>query len=158
MPYCVHCGTAVTAHDRFCGKCGVSQPISGQTGPASGLPGGIRAQNWALLCYVPLLGWIACVIVLASQSFRRDTRVRFHAFQGLYLFATWMLVDWVVSPMFLAPGLGLGFPFSRFASGLLKLAIIGAGIFMMIRVSHGEDYHLPVVGDLADRSVAEQNS
>ncbi len=102
------------------------------------------------------MGWIASVIVLASQRLRRDNRVRFHAFQGLYLFAAWMLVDWVVSPLILSAGLGLGFPFYRLVSQLLKLLIVGAGVFMMIRVGHGEDYHLPVIGELADRSVAEQ--
>jgi uncharacterized membrane protein len=153
--YCVHCGIQVGARDRFCGKCGAPQPVSATTAAqSSGLPGGVSAQNWALLCYIPLLGWIACVIVLASNSFRRDARVRFHAFQGLYLFAAWLLVDWVVAPLFFAPG--FGFPFYRLFAALLKLCVIGAGIFMMIRVVNGDDYRLPILGELADRSVAEQ--
>jgi uncharacterized membrane protein len=34
--------------------------------------------------------------------------------------------------------------------------IVGAWVFMLIKVSHDQDYHLPVIGDLADRSVSEQ--
>src|SRR5690349_7283872 len=156
MPYCGQCGTQVGDRDRFCGKCGATQPSHASSPLPGGLPAGLSAQNWALLCYVALLGWIACVIVLASQSFRHERRVRFHAFQGLYLFPAWMLVDWVISPMLFAPG--FGFPMHGFISGSLKLLIIGAGIFTMVRVGQGDDYHLPVVGDLADRSVAEQRT
>jgi uncharacterized membrane protein len=29
---------------------------------------------------------------------------------------------------------------------------------MIIKVSHDEDYHLPLVGELAERSVSEQRS
>ncbi len=149
--YCVQCGTEVGARDRFCAKCGAAQPVSPSSGTyQSVFPGNISAQNWALLCYVPLLGWIAAVIVLASQTFRRDARVRFHAFQGLYLFAAWMLVEWVVGPMFFTQG------FSNLAAALLKLLILGSQIFMMVRVNRGEDYRLPLIGELADRSVAEQ--
>jgi uncharacterized membrane protein len=116
----------------------------------------VSPQNWAVLCYVPLLGWIAAVIVLATQRFRRDRRVLFHAFQGLYLFAAWLLVDWVIAPVLLT--VPLGFPFYRLTSQLMKLAVVGAGIYMMIRVSNGDDRRLPVIGDLADRSAAEQRT
>jgi uncharacterized membrane protein len=109
-----------------------------------------------VLCYVPLIGWIASIIVLASERFRRDHRLRFHAFQGLYLFAAWLLVDWVISPALLAPGFAFGFPFYRTAARLLKLVVLGAWVFMMIRVSQDQDYHLPIVGELAERSVSEQ--
>ena|SRR5205823_1526040 len=154
MLYCVQCGTQVGDRDRFCAKCGAPQrPQEAFVPPAQDFMSRIRPQTWAILCYVPLLGWIAAVIVLATQYFRGDRRVLFHAFQGLYLFGAWLLVDWVIAPILLS--VPLGFPFYRLISQLLKLAVIGVGIFMMIRVSNGDDHHLPVIGDLADRSAAE---
>ena len=154
--YCVHCGTRVGDRDRFCAKCGAQQSTRDTPPPLHDFMSGISPQHWAILCYVPLLGWIAAVIVLATQRFRGERRVLFHAFQGLYLFAGWLLVDWVVAPILLSAE--LGFPFYRLISQLLKLAVVGAGIFMMIRVSNGDDHRLPVIGDLADRSAAEQRT
>ena len=43
------------------------------------------------------MGWIAAIIVLASQRFKAMPTVRFHAFQGLYLFVAWLMNDQVLS-------------------------------------------------------------
>jgi uncharacterized membrane protein len=107
-----------------------------------------------LLCYVPWVGWIASVAVLASQRFRSADRVRFHAFQGLYLFVAWLLVDWFLTPILRFPGhhiFGL-----NFVPRLLSLAIVGAWIFMLIKIRADQDYRLPVIGELADRAVADR--
>ncbi len=118
--------------------------------------GGISNRNAAVLCYIPMVGWIAAIVVLASDRFRHDTQVRFHAFQGLYLFVAWLLVQWVVSPALYVAG---GFSsFHRLASSILHLMIFIAWIVMIVKVSHNENYRLPVVGELADRSVSEQRS
>jgi uncharacterized membrane protein len=158
MLYCVQCGKQVGDADQFCGGCGARQrPSAGPAGnrmPPRDSFANISDRNAALFCYVPILGWIASVIVLASDRYKRDHRIRFHAFQGLFLFAAWLLVDWVLSPMLSAPGWEFGF--FRMPVRLLKLALVGAGVFMMIRVSHDDDYHLPVVGELAERAVSEQ--
>jgi len=74
----------------------------------------------------------------------------------LYLFAAWLMVEWFLAPMLAFPASSVGFPVYRTISQLLHLAILGAWIFMLIKVSHDQDYHLPVLGDLADRSVSEQ--
>ena len=75
--------------------------------------------------------------------------VRFHAFQGLYLFVAWLIVDQVIGPMFrLIPHVHLG--------ELFRAAVIGVWIFMIIKASHEEAYSLPVIGELAERSVAER--
>jgi uncharacterized membrane protein len=102
------------------------------------------------------VGWIAAIAVLASDRFRTEKRLRFHAFQGLYLFAAWLMVEWVITPMLPFPGSQVGFPIYRTISQLLHLLIVGAWIFMLMKVSHDEDYRLPILGELADRSVSEQ--
>lgn len=110
----------------------------------------MSARTASILCYVPVLGWIAAVVVLASRRFRSDATVRFHAFQGLYLFAAWLVVNWAIRPIFQA----IGDPMFRF-DRLLELVLFGASIFMMVKTSHQQVYSLPILGDLAQRSAME---
>jgi uncharacterized membrane protein len=152
MAYCVQCGNQVGDQDRFCGKCGAQQAV--RPGPVNDPFANVNYRDAATLCYIPWLGWIASIVVLASGRFRVNHQARFHAFQGLYLFVAWLLIDWVVEPMF---NFSAPFPV-RHISGLLKLGVIVAWVFMIIKVRSGEDYRLPVVGDLADRSAHEQHA
>lgn len=152
MPYCVMCGKQVAAADQFCGACGTPQKQQPR-GPGSNSWDNLSDQNVMLLCYVPWLGWIASVAVLASGRFRTVDRVRFHAFQGLYLFVAWLLVDWFLTPILRFQGQFFGL---ALLPRLLSLAVFGAWIYMLIKVHSGEDYRLPVLGELADRSVAER--
>jgi uncharacterized membrane protein len=160
MPFCTNCGNQVSTADVFCAKCGTRQGTasasSATASSASGnFLGSVTPRVASMLCYVPVFGWLASIIVLATPRFQQNRDVRFHAFQGLYLFVIWLIVDWVVSPFigFLpAPG----FHEMKLVKAALHLAIFGAWIFMIIKTSHDEMYHLPVVGELAERSVAEQ--
>jgi uncharacterized membrane protein len=163
MAFCVQCGSKVGDADQFCAKCGA--PQKGPAGARAAGPrpvadplSGISSRNASLLCYIPWVGWIAAIVVLASQRFRADAQVRFHAFQGLYIFVAWLMVQWVFTPFLFASGWMFGMPFHRLGSSLLQLAIFGAWIFMLIKVSHDENYKLPIIGDLAERSVSEQRS
>jgi uncharacterized membrane protein len=106
-----------------------------------------------MCCYIPMLGWIAAIVVLATARFNENRTVRFHAFQGLYLFVVWLLVDWVMEPfvgMVPAPGPARG------VTKLLHVAVFAAWIWMMIKTSQEQMFRLPIVGELAERSVAEQ--
>src|SRR5215831_2802976 len=154
MAYCVQCGNQVGATDKFCGKCGAQQAVGAAAGAAPDPFQKISQRDAATLCYVPWVGWIAAIIVLATDRFRSDHRTRFHAFQGLYLFVTWLLINWVVVPMFAFPGPNP----VRHIGGLLQLVVFCAWIFMIIKVRNGEDYRLPLIGDLADRSAREQHA
>jgi uncharacterized membrane protein len=163
MAFCVQCGNKVGDADQFCAKCGARQKVMAGAHAAGPQPAhdplaGISPRNASLLCYIPWVGWIASIVVLASNRFRTDAQVRFHAFQGLYIFVAWLMVEWVVSPFLFASGFMFGMGFHRFGSGLLQLAVFGAWIFMLIKVSHDENYKLPIIGDLAERSVSEQRS
>lgn len=107
----------------------------------------------AILCYVPLVGWLASIVVLASPRFQRDRTTRFHAFQGLYLFVAWLLVEMIASPLVHFSELSrLG----RAVGGGLHLLLFGAWIFMLIKTSQEQFFSLPIIGELAERSVAEQ--
>jgi uncharacterized membrane protein len=116
---------------------------------------GLSPRNASLLCYIPMVGWIAAIVLLASPRFRNSQEVRFNAFQGLYLFVAWLIVDWVVSP-FLSVPFGNDWGVRHVFSRLLKTAVLGVWIFMIVKVSQGQSFRLPILGELAERSVAEQ--
>jgi uncharacterized membrane protein len=148
MPYCVNCGTGVGLSDTFCAVCGARQNAAATADFMSSL----SPRTLSILCYIPLLGWIACVLVLASQRFREDRAIRFHAFQGLYLFVIWLLIDWVISPLvFFGPG-----RVEHLIENVLTLLIYAAWIVMLVKTSQQQHFSLPIVGELAERSVAEQ--
>jgi uncharacterized membrane protein len=159
MPFCTQCGQQVASNDAFCAKCGLKQ--GGAGGGAQGNGG--RPRGWdgndfakdvkprtiAALCYLPVCGWIASLYVLAGERFRSDRMTRFHAFQGFYLFVGWLMLQWVVGPM-------IGYGSRRWVVSLAKTGFSILGIVMMVKTLRNEDERLPVVGDLADRSVGEQ--
>jgi len=135
----------------FCANCGSRQP---EVNPAADYLHGISSRTASLLCYIPIVGWVVSIVVLASVRFRDDAKVRFHAFQGLYLFVAWLIVDWVLSPL-----LGVqywGPPFFKIVPVLLKVAVFGAWVFMIIKTAQDEMYKLPILGELAEKSVSEQ--
>jgi uncharacterized membrane protein len=105
----------------------------------------------SILCYIPTVGWIPAVVVLAARNFRGDRIVRFHAFQGLYLFAAWLVVQWVVRPL-MTPLHNNGVRID----GVLQTLLVLVNIFMMVKASQNEAYVLPIIGELAQKSAAEQ--
>jgi uncharacterized membrane protein len=149
MPFCSQCGNAVREHDLFCAGCGSRQPVAAPPPPGQDWFANMSPHTAAILCYIPVVGWIAAVIVLATDKFRTNRTLRFHAFQGLYLFVAWLIVSQVIGPM-------LG-PFAHVGFGkLLDAAIVFLWIFMIIKASQDQVYSLPVIGELAERSVAER--
>lgn len=149
MPFCSQCGNQVSPSDVFCGRCGHRQPVSATVVRPGDALSGITPRTAAILCYVPAIGWIAAIIVLASQKFRQNRVVRFHAFQGLYLFVAWLMADWVLRPMFTSFG-----PVLHLHT-IVKAVLLAMSIFMIVKASHEEAYSLPLFGELAERSVTE---
>lgn len=139
----------VTQSDLYCGACGARQPVAAAPGrdPIAGMTG----RTASILCYIPVIGWIPSIVVLAAEKFRNNRTVRFHAFQGLYLFVAWLIVDQVLGPMFhVIPS-----PIIRI-DRILHAAILFMWIFMIIKASQEQAYSLPILGELAERSVAER--
>lgn len=164
MPFCTQCGSQVQPSDVFCAGCGTRQAAQGASAPprpaAAGQPdagkkvdeflGTMTPRKASVLCYIPFVGWIACIIVLAANRFHEDRTVRFHAFQGLYVFVLWLFVEQIFEPITRSVGgmRGLG-------NGL-QLVVLGTWIFMLVKTNQGVLFHLPILGELAERSVAEQ--
>jgi len=160
MPFCTQCGGQVQPADTFCPACGARQgearaPGAGSKGSTAGKDKGdllktMDTRTAAMLCYIPLVGWIASIVVLAADRFRNEKEVRFHAFQGLYLFVLWLFVEWVFGPM------TRYVESTRFIGKLLQATVMGAWIFMIVKTKQGDNFRLPILGELADRSVSEQ--
>jgi uncharacterized membrane protein len=109
---------------------------------------GVSPRTASIVCYVPVVGWIAAIVVLASYRYRQMPVVRFHAFQGLYLFVAYLMNDQLGKWEFL--------PIAHFhLHELLNLVLLAMSIFMMVKASHDEAYSLPLFGELAQRSVSE---
>ena len=133
--------------DIYCARCGTRQP--GVPPRAADPFASITPRTASILCYIPGIGWIASIVVLAAERYRNNRTVRFHAFQGLYLFVAWLIEDWVLNPIFSSiPHVHL--------DGILKAVLLVMSIIMIIKASHEETYSLPIIGELAAKSVAER--
>jgi uncharacterized membrane protein len=109
---------------------------------------GIDPRTASILCYIPWVGWIMSIIVLASDRYRHDRAVRFHGFQALYLFVAWLMEDQVVWPLLRHGNLWQ-------LHNVLQAVLVGAAIFMMVKAAHREQYPLPLIGDLAQKSMTD---
>src|ERR1700747_2941002 len=137
MPFCSQCGNQVIPSDAFCGRCGARQPAA-STVPPRPMPNALQSLNprtASILCYVPWVGWIAAIVVLASDRFRQNRAVRFHAFQGLYLFVAWLFADQVMRPVL--DGIARLHIYQ-----LIEAVLLGMSVFMMVKAAHDQTYSL----------------
>ncbi len=133
--------------DSYCSRCGAIQPPASTAAADAEAIRSLDPKTASIICYIPWVGWIASIIVLASDRFRQDRNVRFHAFQGLYLFVGWLIAHQVLRPLFdWTPHLHI--------YALIEALLLGMSIFMMVKAAHREAYALPLFGELAQRSVA----
>jgi uncharacterized membrane protein len=148
MPFCTNCGNRVDPSALFCANCGTAQPRPG-AGPirANDIVDGISERTASILCYIPVFGVIPSIVFLASRKFRYNQRVRFNAFQSVYLFVAWLIVS-SAGPIIL--------PFRHGLASLLETGLTICWIFLLVKASQSEQVHLPILGDLAARSTSEQ--
>lgn len=152
MPFCTQCGTSVHPAAAFCQNCGAPQPFHGQ--PFTDLLEGMSDRTASILCYIPVFGVIPAIIFLASQKYRKNPRVRFNAFQALYLFVAWLIVS-SAAPTLLFTGFP-GWGVEHLLIGLLKLGLFICWIYLLVKAAQQEEVRLPIIGDLAARSTSEQ--
>lgn len=152
MPFCTNCGTSVDPSAAFCYNCGTAQPRA--SSPYTDFLDPISPRTACILCYIPVFGVIPAIVFLASQKFRHVTRVRFDAFQSLYLFVTWLILSSAVPTLLWASFPGSGVEHALLA--LVKAAVIVCWIYLLIKASQQEQVRIPIIGDLAARSTTEQ--
>lgn len=105
---------------------------------------GIPEKFAMLLPYLPLtLGAVAAIFILLFAS-RTETRVRFHAAQGLALH----LVSWVIGAILLVfKGI---LPFARPASNVFTIVVTIFFIISLFRVWNGKANHFEMLDDVTD--------
>lgn len=159
--FCPQCGSRMNDGDRFCSQCGWAAQTAGPSAgfQASGFQAsatgvadaGISPATASILCYVPFVGWIMSVIVFASTTLKNNRTTLFHAFQGLYLFIAWLVLDWFLEPVFRQlPG-----P-TRTMIGLTKAALLVTWIYTLIQTANRRMVRLPLLSEWADRSITER--
>jgi uncharacterized membrane protein len=151
LPFCTNCGSSVDAAASFCTHCGRQQPRP--TSQFSDVLDGISDRTASILCYIPVFGVIPAIIFLASQRFRNNIKIRFNAFQSLYLFVSWLIVSSAL------PVLLIGIPGWGMEHGLvdtLKIILFVCWIYLLVKAAQLEQVRLPIIGDLAARSTMEQ--
>ena len=106
---------------------------------------GLSENVAGALCYA--LGWVTGLVFLVVE--RQNEFVRFHAMQSLITFGLLSIAGFVINVL---PGLG------SFLSSLIALLTIGLWILLMFKAWSGARYHLPWVGDEAEKQVQRMGS
>ena len=151
MPFCTNCGTAVDPGASYCFHCGKAQQ-RGASPPADFLQG-ITDRTASILCYIPVFGVIPAIVFLVADRFRNNIKVRFNAFQSLYLFVTWLILSSAFPILIVGlPGWGIENAFVL----AFKFVVFGCWIYLLIKAANYEQVRIPIVGDLAARSTMEQ--
>lgn len=108
---------------------------------------GMEANLAAALAY--LLGLITGILFFAIE--KENKFVRFHAMQSILFCVAWIILGVALSVLMMIPVLG-------WIISILGYLIIGLGgfilwLFIMYKAYQGEQYLLPVVGEIALRQV-----
>jgi uncharacterized membrane protein len=154
MAFCPSCGAQVEGN--FCGTCG--KPVgSAQTpGAASYQPApgatGMQENLASALCY--LLGLITGVLFLVLEPYNKNPRIRFHAFQSIFLNIALVVV--AIGLSILGAVMGTIIPII----GHLMTAMVGMVIWigsivlwlvLLIKTYNGGKIVLPIIGPLAQK-------
>jgi len=145
--HCVNCGAELGEGAGFCAKCGVR--ADGVSGGAATVPqaGSSLPSNVAGgLCY--LAGFITGIFFLVAEPYRRDSSVRFHAFQSIFLSVAWFAVYFALG-LFLSVLPGMLWRVSWMLHSLISFGFFCLWLFLMFKAYSKEQFKLPVIGDLA---------
>ncbi|HKF45911.1 MAG TPA: hypothetical protein VKB38_01040 [Terracidiphilus sp.] len=108
---------------------------------------GLSDNAAGAIAYVTI---IPAIIFLVVAPYNRNSYVRFHSWQSIFLFISAMVIDWVLSIV-----LGLTFAFAPFLHlafwPLIELAWLAIWIICVVNAVQGKRFKLPVIGQLAEQ-------
>jgi uncharacterized membrane protein len=145
---------------QFCQKCGAPAPGAPVTQPApiaSAQPG-ISLNAASALCY--LFGLLTGIFFLVLAPYNQDRRVRFHAFQSIFLNIAVIVIHLgvtILALMFHAVSFSLGLLMSSLHL-LVSFGFFLVWLYMMWKSSQGETVVLPIIGPLAERQAGSHGS
>jgi uncharacterized membrane protein len=159
MAYCSSCGTQMEG--QFCPKCGApaaTVPGATFTHAAASTQPGLSVNSASALCY--LFGLVTGIVFLVLAPYNQDRRVRFHAYQSIFLNVAVIVIHigvTMVSLMFHAISFSLGVMIGSLHL-LVSLGFFLVWLYMMWKSYQGEKVVLPIIGPLAERQVSGQDS
>jgi uncharacterized membrane protein len=122
----------------------MASPTPGQTNL------GVSPNVGGLLCYVPCcIGLIFSVVAAIVE--KQSKFVRFHAFQSLLLHAATVVISiglLIVQIILAVIHMGIVGTLLRL---LLGVGFLGLTIFLMVKANGGEEFELPVIGEMAKK-------
>ncbi|HXJ93062.1 MAG TPA: zinc-ribbon domain-containing protein [Terriglobia bacterium] len=161
MAFCAKCGASLNEGAAYCGACGSAVGTARATGRGTRVEfrqptGGtsfekpIPSNGAAALAY--LVGFITGIIFLVIEPYKRDSYVRFHAFQSIFLSVAYVaafMIWGVISGTLFVVSLGFLWSVLLLLWALLRLAFFLLWLFMMYKAYNNERFMLPFIGPLA---------
>jgi uncharacterized membrane protein len=150
MAFCARCGATVAEGTGFCGSCGA--PVTGAAAPgtSTAAPSSGMASNIAgMLAYFT---FIPAIIFLVLEPYNKDRYIRFHAFQSVFFHVAW-IAAWICM-IILGIVLGTIPVLGLIIHLLLDLALFIGGfivwLILVIKAYGNQEFHLPVIGNMAE--------
>ncbi len=107
--------------------------------------GGGDSSNRTLMIVLSYLGLLALIPLLMEKE---DQEVQWHAKHGLVLFATWVILGFVLGALSAVPVLGC---LSLLVSLFLPLAALVVHIICIVKGINGERFLIPGLSDFANK-------
>ena len=109
---------------------------------------GMQENVASALCYVLFAG----IFFLLIEPYNRNRTIRFHAFQGLFLFAASVLISFLFSMVMWNMMYGFGlWGMMTMVYLCIRLALFVLWLFLVIKAYQGQKFVLPIVGPLAEK-------
>jgi uncharacterized membrane protein len=108
---------------------------------------GLSDNAASALCY--LAGFITGIIFLVISPYSANRRVRFNAWQSIFLSLSAIIINWVLRILIWSI-LHLYFIGSGFL-GLVSLGWFILWLYVIINTYNGKTIKLPVIGDFAEK-------
>ncbi len=100
----------------------------------------------AMLCY--LVSFLGAVLFLSTDPYRSSKLVRFHAWQSIFFFLTWIGFQVLSGILF------WGIMFLWYLTPMFHSAFVVIWILLMVKAYRGEYFVLPILGDMAKKRAA----
>ena len=109
-------------------------------------PSGLSENAAGGLAYITL---IPAIYFLIAEPFKRSSYVRFHAWQSIFFFVSWAVIDILIGVVQnIVPNAVF---LTLTVLQLVALAIFLVWIYVFVSAFNGKRVKLPVIGDLAEK-------
>jgi uncharacterized membrane protein len=140
MPFCSHCGASLEG--KFCSACGrAAEPA---VSPSPGGSAALTDDQAAALTYLFLA--FSGALFLMWAPYNQSRKVRFHAFQSIFLTVAWLLLVFLIGLLF---PVRLGLIIGRLA----QLGALIGWLLLMWETYNGRQISVPIIGPLAEKQV-----